>query len=131
MNVPISDAPRSPQRVGEYLAQYLAEGNAEGALSLFEAESIMFTLTGELVRGLDSIRESLKKSIALKATLKVDTATVLEADGIALVSRNWTVTGIQPDGEPLKVNGHGADVVRRQSDGSWRYLIDNPQGTEI
>jgi ketosteroid isomerase-like protein len=28
------------------------------------------------------------------------------------------------------LTGHNADVLRRQEDGSWRFVIDNPWGTD-
>jgi hypothetical protein len=28
------------------------------------------------------------------------------------------------------LTGHNADVLRRQSDGAWRFVIDNPWGTD-
>jgi len=39
-------------------------------------------------------------------------------------------TGTGPDGERVTLTGHNADVLRRQSDGSWRFVIDNPWGTD-
>jgi ketosteroid isomerase-like protein len=29
----------------------------------------------------------------------------------------------------VTLTGHNADVLRRQADGSWRFVIDNPWGT--
>jgi signal transduction histidine kinase len=29
------------------------------------------------------------------------------------------------DGNPITMGGHGSDVMRRQSDGTWKFLIDN------
>ena len=34
-----------------------------------------------------------------------------------------------PDGEPVRLEASNADVLRRQTDGSWRFVIDNPWGT--
>jgi ketosteroid isomerase-like protein len=42
----------------------------------------------------------------------------------------WSFTGTGPDGEPVKLTGRNADVLRRQSDGGWRFVIDNPWGTD-
>ncbi len=51
---------------------------------------------------------------------------VLEADDLALVVGTWTFEGTGPDGEPVRLS---ADVLRRQADGTWRFVIDNPWGT--
>jgi ketosteroid isomerase-like protein len=41
---------------------------------------------------------------------------------------SWTLTGTGPDGAPMEMQGRGYDVMRRQSDGSWKMVIDSPRG---
>ncbi len=36
----------------------------------------------------------------------------------------------RPDGEQLRQAGTATDAMRRQADGTWRYVIDNPAGIE-
>jgi len=33
-------------------------------------------------------------------------------------------------GEPVRLEARNADVLRRQTDGTWRFVIDNPWGTD-
>ena len=40
-----------------------------------------------------------------------------------------TLEGTRPDGRPVKSTLHTLEVVRRQPDGSWRYVIDDPFGS--
>ncbi len=54
----------------------------------------------------------------------------VEASDLALVTTVWSFTGTGLDGEPVKLAAKSADVLRRQVDGSWRFLIDNPWGTD-
>jgi ketosteroid isomerase-like protein len=42
----------------------------------------------------------------------------------------WSFSGTGPDGEPVRLAASNADVLRRQADGSWRFVIDNPWGTD-
>ena len=67
---------------------------------------------------------------AMNGTLELEVTRVLEADDLALVVGVWSFSGTGPDGEPVTLAGHNADVLRRQSDGSWRFVIDNPWGTD-
>ena len=53
---------------------------------------------------------------------------VLEAKGTALVINKWILRGTQPNGTPITMSGQSADVLRRQQDGTWRVLIDDPWG---
>jgi ketosteroid isomerase-like protein len=42
------------------------------------------------------------------------------------VHADWSITGTGPDGKPAKMEGRSAEVARRQRDGTWLFLIDNP-----
>lgn len=130
MEVSINNSPRSPQQVSEQLSQYLGNGDIDGALSLYEADSTFSPHPGKVITGLDLIRGALEEFAALNPTMKLDPPNVLEADGIALVIGKWRLTGTQPGGAAIEMGGCGTDVMRRQSDGSWKFLIDNPWGTE-
>lgn len=39
-----------------------------------------------------------------------------------------SLTGTDPDGNPLEMGSVTAEMVRRQEDGSWRFVIDNAWG---
>ena len=41
----------------------------------------------------------------------------------------WSFDGTGPDGDPVRLSASNADVLRRQADGTWRFVIDNPWGT--
>jgi len=56
---------------------------------------------------------------------------VLISGDTALVSNAWTMNGTAPDGTALAHAGLSADVVRRQADGTWRILIDQPRGAPV
>ena len=49
---------------------------------------------------------------------------------LALVTGVWSFNGTGPDGEPVRLEAKNADVLRRQTDGTWRFVIDNPWGTD-
>ena len=66
----------------------------------------------------------------MKGTLDLKVKRVLETGGLALVAGDWSFTGTGPDGTPVTLTGHNADVLRHQADGSWRFVIDNPWGTD-
>jgi hypothetical protein len=54
----------------------------------------------------------------------------LEVDDLALVIGDWSFNGTGPDGEPVPLAARNADVLRRQTDGTWRFVIDNPWRTD-
>ena len=54
---------------------------------------------------------------------------IFEADDLALSFADWNLTGTGPDGEAIEMSGQTSDVLRRQPDGAWRFVIDNPFGS--
>lgn len=85
---------------------------------------------GSLTHGLAGIHEALAGFIAMKGKLDLKVTRVLEASDLALVTAVWSFTGTGPDGELVNLAARSADVLRRQANGSWRFVIDNPWGTD-
>jgi ketosteroid isomerase-like protein len=49
---------------------------------------------------------------------------------VALLRSKWSLAGTGPDGKPVAMSGNGTEVVRRQADGTWLFVIDNPAGAD-
>jgi len=50
---------------------------------------------------------------------------------IAMHIAPWTMTGQTPDGNEIGQSGLSIAVLRRQADGSWKMVIDNPHGSHL
>ena len=121
---------RTPEHVLKSIVDGINTGNLDALMRLYEPQAAFAAQPGGLAYGLPGVRESLAAFIAMKGTLDLNVTRVLEASDLALVVGEWSFTGTGTDGEPVKLTGHNADVLRRQSDGSWRFVIDNPWGTD-
>ena len=130
-----SDPPRTaggratPEQVLAAIVDGINTGNLDTLLTLYESDAAFATQPGSLAHGLPGVRHGLAGFIAMKGTLDLSVTRVLEAGGLALVTGVWSFTGTGPEGQPVRLTGRNADVLRRQSDGSWRFVIDNPWGT--
>lgn len=51
------------------------------------------------------------------------------ADAVALLIVDWSMSGPGPDGRRVRISGAATDVVQRDADGIWHYIIDNPFGS--
>jgi ketosteroid isomerase-like protein len=120
----------TPEQVLESIVDGINTGNLDSLMPLYEPGAAFAAQPGTLAHGLPGVRGSLAAFIAMKGTLDLKVTRVLEADGLALVVGVWSFTGTGPDGEPVNLTAHNADVLRRQSDGTWRFVIDNPWGTD-
>ena len=120
----------TPEQVLKSIVDGINTGNLDALMTLYESDAAFASQPGSLVHGVPGVRESLAAFIAMKGTLDLKVTRVLEAGGLALVAGAWSFSGTGPDGVPVKLTGHNADVLRRQADGSWRFVIDNPWGTD-
>jgi len=119
----------TPEQALESIVDGINTGNLDALMPLYEPQAAFAAQPGSLSHGLAGVREALAGFIAMKGRLDLKVVRVLEADDLALVTTVWSFTGTGPDGEPVKLAAQSADVLRRQADGSWRFVIDNPWGT--
>ncbi len=119
----------TPTQVLESIVTGINSGDIESLMGLYESGAAFVPQPGTLAPGAAGIRESLNGFIAMNGTLDLHVTRVLEVDDLALVIGTWTFDGTGPDGEPVHLEAENADVLRRQSDGTWRFVIDNPWGT--
>jgi uncharacterized protein (TIGR02246 family) len=120
-----------PEDLDRLFAQALNAGNIDALLALYEPNAVLAPQPGQVVTGAQSIREALQGFIAMKPTLTIlEAKTVMQTGEIALNSSKWRLTGTGPDGRPTTMDGHSAEVARRQADGTWRMVIDSPWGLQ-
>jgi uncharacterized protein (TIGR02246 family) len=120
----------TPEQVLKSIVDGINAGNLDALLTLYEPEAGFATQPGSVVHGLSGVREALAGFIAMKGKLDLKVTRVLQASDLALVATVWSFTGTGQNGEPVKLATKSADVLRRQADGSWRFVIDNPWGTD-
>jgi ketosteroid isomerase-like protein len=120
----------TPEQVLESIVTGINSGNLESLVPLYESEAAFAAQPGSLAHGVPGVREALAGFISMKGELDLDVTRVLEVGDLALVVGVWSFSGTGPDGEAVRLAARNADVLRRQPDGSWRFVIDNPWGTD-
>lgn len=119
-----------PEECDLLLYEVMEAGDLDSALDLYEPEAIFIVSPGKVVTGQAAIREVLQGMASAQATGKLDSVTsVTSADGsLAFTRTKGTSTHPGPDGNLITTHFHSVEVVRKQPDGTWRIVIDDPSG---
>ena len=67
---------------------------------------------------------ALQDLLALKPRISVETRSVVRAGKVALLGSRWRLAGTTPEGQAVELAGTGTEMVQRQADGSWRYVVE-------
>jgi ketosteroid isomerase-like protein len=120
----------SPEQVLQSIVAGINSGELDSLMPLYERDAAFATEPGSLAHGAPGVGAALTGFISMNGELDLEVTRVLEADDLALVIGVWSFNGTGPDGEPVRLAANNADVLRRQGDGTWRFVIDNPWGTD-
>ena len=119
---------RTPEEAHRLWAETFNAGDLDALVALYEPDAILMSQPGQTVTGHAAIREALQGFLALKPKFNLQFQKALESGDLALLYSRWTLSGTGPDGNELTLSGQTSDVARRQPDGSWLFVIDNPFG---
>ena len=120
----------TPEEVLKSIVEGVNAGNIDALMTLYEPQAAFAAQPGVLAHGLSGVRRALGGFLAMKGKLDLRVTRVLQVTDLALVASVWTFAGTGPDGKKVELAGKAADVLRRQADGTWRLIIDNPWGTD-
>lgn len=101
----------------------------EGICALYEPEAVLVT-RGGTVHGLAAIREVYRGVLAMQPAMELLTLGSARAGELAMLHGKWTMRGTASDGTEIRRAGRNAETVRRQPDGRWLFVIDNPSAPE-
>ena len=120
-----------PEDCDRLLMEAMEKGDIETTVALYEPDAVLFTESGELMKGRDAIRRHNEEFISLKTKTTIDQIkTTISGDGLIATTRmKCTSVYIDPKSRnQVRLLTNTLEVVRRQPDGTWRFVIDDPFG---
>lgn len=119
-----------PEDMNSAFAEAFNSGDIENLMALYEPDAVLVPQPGQVVEGTQAIRAALQELLSLKGYMQSENQYALVHGDIALLRAKVHLAGTGPDGNRLEINNHTAEVVRRQTDGRWLYILDHPYGAD-
>jgi uncharacterized protein (TIGR02246 family) len=117
----------SPEACDRLFGEHVNAGDLEALLALYEPGCSFVRRDGGVARGHAEIRLVFERLLAMHARMSTEIVKVVQSgDDLAMVYNDWHMSAKRPDGQPVETRGKAIEVVRRQPDGTWRFILDDP-----
>jgi ketosteroid isomerase-like protein len=114
---------QKPEDLDRLFEDALNRADLDAIMTLYEPGAAMPEQTGNVATGTAALRQSISQFVAMKPKLDLKVEKIVQAGDIALCYSTWSM-----DAGGQKVEGKGREVARRQADGTWLFVIDDPFG---
>ncbi len=104
-----------PDDLGRFFVERANAGDVEGLVALYEPDAVLALQSGQVATGHQQIRQEYERILASKPTFTAG------EQQPAFCLGNLALTSTR-----LAGGGATAEVARRQPDGTWLWVIDQP-----
>ncbi|NOT73589.1 MAG: DUF4440 domain-containing protein [Cyclobacteriaceae bacterium] len=118
--------PKKADEAHATLAAAFNSGDVATVMSMYDTTGIMVPEPGKPVTGKEKWEEAIKGILSIKGKMTIKTVYCLEAGDVAVGRSEWNIT----DGEDVKISAKGIELMKKQSDGSWKIVVDHAFGAE-
>jgi uncharacterized protein (TIGR02246 family) len=116
----------NPAEIHTLFCEAFNLGDVEALIALYEPNAVL-VVDGKPVAGHERIRKTLEIFLARRGRMALETRAVVESqEGLALLYGAWVVEPPSGTGNEIATRGVSTEVVRKQPDGTWLFVIDNP-----
>ncbi len=113
---------REPSDIHVLFLDAFNRGDVEALVALYEPGAVLVTRDGAVV-GHQAISEAYRSMLAGGARMELETRAAIEScEGLAVLHASWTYHR-----GGTATPGLSTEVVRRQPDGTWLFVIDEPR----
>lgn len=116
---------RTPSEIHNFFIDAFNRGDVDAIVALYELDAVL-VISGQTLIGHEAIRDAYRNMLASRGRMELETRSVVDSgEGLAVLHASWSLH----IGEST-ARGVSTEVVRRQSDGRWLFVIDEPRTPE-
>ncbi|OQP54290.1 hypothetical protein A4H97_22660 [Niastella yeongjuensis] len=116
--------PTRAQDAHATLAAAFNTGDVATVLSMYDYNGIIVPEPGKPVSGKAKFEEAIKAILSIKGKMEIKTVYCLQTGNLAVGRSEWSIT----DGDEVKIQSKGIEVMQQQADGTWKIVIDHAFG---
>lgn len=102
------------------------KGDIDGVMASYEPEATVVFEPELPINDRAAIRSAFKQAFTINPVFTYGGHEVFVNGNIAIHLAPWEMKGTAPDGSVIKQKGLSMAVLRKQKDGSWLMVFDNP-----
>ncbi|MES0864316.1 DUF4440 domain-containing protein [Ruegeria sp. SCPT10] len=116
----------------EHMTQSFMDNNIPEVMDSYEPKATVLFEPAVPITENTMLKEMFAGMAALNPVFEYPSGHDVVVNGdIAIHISPWTMAGKTQDGQAVAQNGLSIAVLRRQEDGSWKMVIDNPHGARL
>lgn len=121
----------TPFDVDRIFVDAMNRGDIEQVMALYSDQTVFVQAPGKaVVTGLPNLRQVIGEFLATEPDMRVELKQFVQADDVAFFTVRWHLKGKDADGKPIEMSAYDGNVLKRQPDGRWVTVIDNPFHSE-
>jgi uncharacterized protein (TIGR02246 family) len=121
---------KNPAKMIEYVCDAIVHKDFDTLLSYYEPNAVLVRQDGSEAVGLDAIRSEYESYVEKVTSMTGKAVWTHVSEDLAVVRGKYTISFLRSSGEILESSGSPIELLRRQTDGSWKYIIDNGSGAD-
>ena len=122
----VSGAITAPDQIHDAFMAATNTNDVDALVAMYDPDGVAVQLDGAACTGGAAMRAMFTGLTEAIRRIDGSTRKLFVAGDIALSSASWTADIVLPDGTVVQQQGTTAEVSRRQPDGTWKLVIDDP-----
>lgn len=115
-----------PEDLNRFFLERANAGDVEGVVALYEPDAVLVGPGGQVIIGTQALRQAYTRIFASRPKFAGETRAAIYNGDLALTSTQFTTSSVGPDGNLMTMKTATTEIARRQPDGTWLWVIDQP-----
>lgn len=120
-----------PAQAVKYFRNCILNGDLQGTLSCFGEDAIYIERDGKEITGLQNIEKSMAHLCTWKPEIMGGKHKVTIVGDLAIWVDKYSLKATMPDGNPVEMISTTSCIMKKNVEGNWLWLVDNPFAGEF